>query len=352
MKAGKWMRKILEENVCSDYISEPVRIWFCEEFARDWESYAMSALPDYNLVVGKEYFDDIYDGYTLNGDFHSCMVNKQVSDFYKNYVDASAAYLENDEQYIVARCVIFNKVTDLDTGAVYRLAERQYSTDCDDLLKQILVNKLIAAGEIDGYKKVGAGSGDADMFILNNGTSLYGHTLKIDCNELYNCDFIPYMDSFKYYNSGCEELYNYEGLDYDHELTTTDGDPFHREYDDYNGCYCSETCICHYQGRIYHVDVYRLDDFCWVGRLCEYHHIEDCSRCEHCGKWLLDDNGYYSDITERYYCCQSCLVEAESDYIENNWYYSEYTYEYYETEQEREDAEREYKLEHGIENEE
>ncbi len=54
------------------------------------------------------------------------MVDKEQHSFYENAVNASAAYLENEEGKIIARCIIFNEVKDQD-GKIWRLAERQYS---------------------------------------------------------------------------------------------------------------------------------------------------------------------------------------------------------------------------------
>ena len=49
---------------------------------------------------------------------------------------------------VVARCVIFDEVHDENNGKTYRLAERQYSTEGSETLKQVLVNKLIDAGDL------------------------------------------------------------------------------------------------------------------------------------------------------------------------------------------------------------
>ena len=88
------------------------------------------------------------------------MVDRKLHYFYTNSVDASAAYLINEEGKVTARCVIYNRVTD-QNGKIWRLAERQYATDENNTLKRALIDALIKGGHIDGYKKVGAGCGDA-----------------------------------------------------------------------------------------------------------------------------------------------------------------------------------------------
>ena len=68
------------------------------------------------------------------------------------------------------------------TDKVLRLAERQYATDGSDQLKRQLVMALIDAGEIDGYKRVGAGCGDNRAFVDNNGNPLESTDLWISCS--------------------------------------------------------------------------------------------------------------------------------------------------------------------------
>ena len=170
MKAGKFITKCIEEQHATSIMPEQAKRWIGEEFARDWEAYAEEKIGDagnLTLCVGSSTsdFKDIYNGELCEGNFGSCMEDNDQFYFYTNAVDASAACLENADGYIVARCVIFNDVHD-DEGNSYRLAERQYTTDEQEVLKQILVNKLIEAGRIDGYKKVGVDCHDNRNFIL------------------------------------------------------------------------------------------------------------------------------------------------------------------------------------------
>jgi hypothetical protein len=95
-------------------------------------------------------------------------------------------------------------------------------------------------------------------------------------------------------------------------------------------------------------DVDDLDDFIRVNG--EYHYYEDVLECDECGSYYITENDdtCYSEILDKDFCCYSCMQAAEQRYIEENWYYSELTEEYYETEQELNDAEEEYKQENGI----
>ena len=100
----------------------------------------MGCLPQNRLHVDSN-FQKIYDSDECAGDFHSCMVDKGFHTFYENAVNASAAYLENEDEKIIARCIIYNEVHD-QHDKVWRLAERQYSTDCNDILKRALVDEM------------------------------------------------------------------------------------------------------------------------------------------------------------------------------------------------------------------
>ncbi len=133
------------------------------------------------------------------GDFHSCMVDRELHDFYTESVDANAAYLTNEEGKVIARCVIYNRVMDQGRKKIWRLAERQYATDESNTLKRALIDALIKGGHIDGYKKVGAGCGDARAFVDLEENSLSDRKFRIECDLDWD-DTLSYQDSFKWYN--------------------------------------------------------------------------------------------------------------------------------------------------------
>lgn len=331
MKVGKFYRKIIEECEFGKSLPEQVKTYLCEEITQDWQVYVMGHIPSNRLVVGDD-FKRIYDSDECIGDFGSCMVNRNLHDFYADAVNASAAYLENEEEKIIARCIIFNEVKD-QHGRVWRLAERQYSSDGSDVLKRALVDALIKGGHIDGYKQVGAGCSDARAFVDNDGNSLSNLELTIHCNLDYD-DTLSYQDSFKYYDDYHREATNYgEGC---LRLDTTNGsleeeeDDDESAYDNYHDYSCAETTTVYYHGREYECDSSNMDDFVWVDDDDAYHHIDDVYTCPKCEEYFLD--GPYSDLLEERFCCESCLEKAEEEYKKENWTYAEYDKEYFEDE--------------------
>lgn len=333
MRIGKFYRKIIEETEFGQTLPEQLLNYLCEEMTLDWQTYTMGCLPVNQLFVNKD-FGRIYDSNECLGDFSSCMVDKGLHYFYENAVDASAAYLENEDGKIIARCIIFNDVRD-ENDNVWRLAERQYSTDCSEILKRALVDALIKEGHIDGYKQVGAGCGDARAFVDNDGQSLSHHEFSISCDLDWG-DTLSYQDSFKYYDeeerlatnygSGCYRLDTTAG-----EFEDEDEDD-DRPYDDYHEYYCDDVYTVYCDGREYSCDCNNMDDFVWVECEEEYHHEDDVSRCPHCGEYYLDDKGHYSEVAEETYCCKDCLEKGEQEYKEENWFYSEYDDDYFEDE--------------------
>lgn len=364
MKAGKFFRKLVEEvDGLDSIISEQVKIWLCEQFAEEWKAYASQFSAEYDLHVD-EAFDDIYNGRILDGNFHSCMVGRDYDNFYSEAVTAKAAYLTKkgaelgDTDSIVARCIIFPEVHVYGSDQVLRLAERQYATDCSDKLKRQLVMSLIEAGEIDGYKRIGADCGDARGFVDIHGNPLPSTDLWIDCEV--RCCNVSYQDSFKYYDEDERRAYNSEAHSYTHKMDVTDGCLEGNHDNDYwsswNDEYIPEDEACYVDTR---------DDYFWYnqtvtayvqrnGRRFEEHCFEeDCVEidgdyyyagdnaddpnyygiyeCPKCGNYFIAENGVYSELTDEDYCCQDCLEEAETDYREDNgWAFSDWDGEWYE----------------------
>ena len=332
MKIGKLYRQIILETTFGKTLPEQVINYLCEEMTQDWQTYTRGFLSHSKLSVNQD-FERLYDSNECVGDFHSCMTDKGYHTFYENAVDASAAYLENEDEKIIARCIIYNEAKD-QYGKIWRLAERQYSTECNDILKRALVETLIKGGHIDGYKTVGAGCSDSQAFVDTEGNSLSSYNFSISCDLDYG-DTLSYQDSFKNYNEYKRVATNFgEG---DIELDTTEGeiedsDDDDDAYDDYHECYCAEVTRVYYRGREMYCNSNSLDDFIWVDDENEYHHEDDVNTCEECGDNFLSDNGTYSDITEEYYCCSTCLEKAEEKYKEKNWTHSDYDNEYFEDE--------------------
>lgn len=331
MKAGKLYRHLILETEFGKTLPEQVITYLCEEFAAKWQTYTMGRLPKNKLHVNQD-FERIYSSECCEGDFCSCMVDKGYHGFYEKSVNASAAYLENEKGKVIARCIIYNEVKDQD-DKVYRLAERQYATGDNHILKRALADALIQGGYIDGYKKVGASCNEANAFVSINGESLSDRKFSIVCDLDWDDD-LSYQDSFKSYSMSMRRADNYCYGDLD--LATTDGclsgSDEDEPYDDYHGRYCDETILVHVHGRDFDCDTDDLDDFIWLDSLEEYHHQDDVISCGNCNRYCLRDDSYYSTIMEDYYCCESCREKAEGKYREENWYYSDYDEEYYEDE--------------------
>lgn len=332
MKSGKFMRALILETEIGKLLSPGILNWLSGDvFTQRWHTYTYGHTSSLELHVDCN-FEKIYNSNDCDGDFGSCMTDRDRERFYTDSVNAKAAYITNEHGFVVVRAILFTDVTDRD-GKKWRLLERQYAADKDDTLKRLLIDRLIQGGHIDGYKVVGASCNDADAFVDIDGNSLREKKFEIDC-RLRECDTLFYQDSFKWYNYNKEKAYNYEPEDYSHELDTTDrnihGDEDGEEWDEYHQYYCPETQLCYRNGREIYVDSNNLEDFVWIESIDEYHHDDDCMCCSGCKEWLLSEDALYSDITDEEYCCEQCMQEAETRFKHDNWYYSEYDEEWFE----------------------
>lgn len=314
MKAGKMYRHLILQSKFGRMLPEAIVNWLCEELTLEWSGYNTSI--NYTLHVDDD-FAKIYDGSKCKGNFGSCMTNKHREGFYENSVKAKAAYLTDVDGLVVARAIIYMDVNDLDSDRKWRLCERQYSTDGDNFLKQVLVNRLIEGGYIDGYKNIGAGCSDSRAFTDTNGNSLSDRRFYIPCS-LSREDVLSYQDSFKWYNMDTELSYNFYHDSYTDDLAVTDETlEGERSYDSWHERWTSNELVeVHYQGSVYYCDEDRLDDFISVGG--EYYHQDEVGMCEECNDYFVYDDGYYSEYTERDYCCSYCRDAAERRFCEDN----------------------------------
>ena len=333
MRAGKFMRGLILETGIGKLLSPCVVNWIAGDvFTQQWCTYTYGYTPEIELHVNDD-FRSIYDSDCCKGDFGSCMVNRDRTSFYHDAVKAKAAYITDKTGLIVARAVLFTDVTDQD-GKKWRLLERQYSSGGDDVLKRLLVDKLIQEKHIDGYKIVGASCHEANAFVDIDGNSLSDKKFEIDCNlELE--DTLSYQDSFKWYSYSRNKAYNYENPNFSYNLDITDLNLYEdgeecEEWDDYHEYHCLETRLCYRNGMEIWVDSENLDDFVWIESRQEYHHEDDCVCCDECGTDILEDDAMYSEVTEEYYCCKKCMEKAEDEFKRKNWHYSEYDDEWYE----------------------
>ena len=314
MKAGKMYRQLILDTKFGQMLPEQVVTWLCEELSFEWTGY--NTASQYELHVNGN-FSDIYDSEYLKGNFGSCMVNEDQHSFYADSVKAQAAYLTDEDEEIVARAIIFTEVRDEDTGNNWRLCERQYSSDGDEMLKQILVNRLIQGGYIDGYKRVGADCHSSRSFVDNEGRDLSDKRFSIECNLDFE-DTLSYQDSFKWYDINNNRAYNFEHYGYTHMLNTTSSYiEDDRNYDEYHERYTFHDVVrVHCHGQEMDCDEEDLDDFIRVnGR---WYHEDDVCYCDECEEAYVDGEGYYSEITDGDYCCEDCMREAEERYCEEH----------------------------------
>lgn len=316
MKAGKLYRHLILETDFGKMLAPQVVTWLCEELVFDWCGY--NTKSEYELHVD-DHFDRIYDSDYCKGDFGSCMQDNGQHVFYEKSVKAKAAYLTDRDGKIVARAILFTEVYDQDTGEKFRLLERQYSSGHDDSLKQILVNKLIEGGYIDGYKRVGADCHSPKAFVDIHGNDLSTRYFYIDCQLDYG-DTLSYQDTFKWYSMDENIAYNWDCHKSEHDLATTSRRlQDDRNYDEYHDRYTENDLVTVYvDGREMDCDEEELDDFTRVnGR---YYHYDNVSVCDCCDEYYVEADGapYYSDITEGYYCCEDCRENAEYEYCRSH----------------------------------
>ena len=256
------------------------------------------------------------------------MAGRDRHSYYEQAVEAKAAYLLDIDGYVLARAIIFTDVID-ETGKKWRLLERQYAKESNEVLKRLLVDLCIKGDYIDGYKQIGAGCSESRAFVANDGTSLADKKFSIRC-DLDTYDVLSYQDSFKFYDYDRNIAYNYADSCYSYNLDTTDynlegDDDDDQAYDEYHDYNCDETRICYYHGQEISVDVDNLEDFVWIESEEEYHHREDCSQCDACGAWIVKEDATYNSDAEAYFCNSEC----EAKYIKDNFHYSAFDDDYF-----------------------
>lgn len=327
MRAGKFMSALIKETRLGHILSEQVIVWLAEEFVADWETYTFGQTPEVALHVDDD-FQKIYSEHFCRG-FNgcSCMVGRDRSSFYSDSVEAKAAYITDKENYVLARAILFTNATDQD-GKVWRLLERQYSKESNEVLKRTLIDLLVKGGYIDAYKQVGCSCSDSRAYVnATDGSSLAGHKFSIKC-ELGTSDTLSYQDSFKWYDHDHKRAYNYPDCRWDYMLDTTDynieGDSDDYEaYDDFHDYGCNETVEAYHHGQSYRVGADNLEEFIEMDGV--WYHQDDVVACAGCGRYIVREVHDYDPDCEEYFCDDGCLQQ----YKAVNWIYSEFDNEYY-----------------------
>ena len=327
MKSGKFMGKVFDEiNEGKAYhFPEQVKKYFLEQFSAKWAAETVNN-SDYTLYVNDN-FSDIYDSNRCEGNFGSCMTDDDQYHFYEEAINASAAYIENADGNIVARCIIYNDVKDEDSGETgIRLAERQYSSGGKLMLKQILVDKLIAAGEIDGYKRVGASYSDASAYFSIDGKSWENRSFSIAC-DLNHGDTLSYQDSFKWYNYDEKRSYNNSDYNFTDCLDCCDSyfEGGEEEEVEYNS-WCGGNYITEYADRewveenCYLIGEYFYDEITEIDGEYYRNDDEDITYCEDDNEWHLKDDLYYCEDDGEYHLYENVVYCEDEDayHLEEN----------------------------------
>lgn len=308
MKSGKFYTKIYTGLGLQSEYGERMMRYCAERFAIAWSEYAEQNSPmSYELRTGKDYedFERIYSSSPV-GSFGSCMTNNGFSGFYVDCVDATAAWLEDGDGDMVARCVIFDDVR-LDDGRSVRVAERQYAADESDRLKQILVGKLYKAGLIDMHKRVGASCHDCTDFKWEDGTA-YNGDMSIRCS-IGPGDEVSYQDTFKFYDADEYRAYNYDNDNGCYDLCVTGGQvegvTYNAAYDDFQeenvDCDPEDMVYCHWRSSVGNecegnVEPYYAND-----------HFTEVDAGERAGeRWHKDDVVYVHE--DCYFIGDPCVV--------------------------------------------
>lgn len=242
MKAGKFLGKTMEESNYTRIFPEQLKRWLCEEFAREWQAFASVRLSGVNDKYELHVDDNFAGIYNARGEcaegFGSCMSARGQWTFYRDAIDAKAAYITDKSGRIAARCIIYTNVQDVDDSSkTYRLAERQYAAGEDNVIKQILINKLIAGGFIDGYKRVGVSCHANDEFVSIDGEDWRDKDFFIE-NRIQNKGTLSYQDSFIYLDYDKSIAFNHS--DHDHtDLLNDTCHTFHTSWHDENSHYSS-----------------------------------------------------------------------------------------------------------------
>ena len=336
MKAGKMLHHLINATEYGRSLPESVQRWLEEEFSLTWQTYCTGKLPENKLIINTD-FKRIYDADSCVGCFHSCMVNQDHWPFYRDAVDAKAAFLVDDNDMVIARAILYPHVYD-DDGKEYRYLDRQYSTDCNPVLMRALIDELIRAGEIDIYKVVGCGCGEANSIVDINGNSMSHLTFHIEC-DLETEDVLSFADTFKWYNYSEKKAYNSSKHGWDYCLDTTSysidddyDDDDNENYDDYHQTYVdTDLTLVYVHGEEMYCAEDWLEDFCWVESEDEYHHKDDVFKCPFCGKWELKSDAIHSDLIKMDFCTLDCQEKAEENYKMTNWTYSHYDNVYVES---------------------
>lgn len=179
-------------------------------------------------TIHESNFEEIYNISTSDWAQSSCMSGKGYIDLYNNNTDVFKAIVFKSGSEIIGRCLL---VTIDDNFAFY---DRIYYKSTEHY--QAIVNCIIKEDKYyyKTYNTIGS-----DCFTYRGQS--YNKTISVDVTLDIN-DYLPYMDTMRYYCTDDNTLQNYEPSQ-GYYLNDTSGgyeDIYKGIYDEIDGCYIDE----------------------------------------------------------------------------------------------------------------
>src|SRR5574344_1767037 len=101
-KAGNLIKQIIDYyfKETAVTLTEELSLYVQERFAAEWKSAHNFINDKVELVVDKD-FEAIYDNESCDGDFGSCMSDRNQYKFYEKSILCSAAYIQSKETGLI-----------------------------------------------------------------------------------------------------------------------------------------------------------------------------------------------------------------------------------------------------------
>jgi hypothetical protein len=164
--------------------------------------------------------------------WNSCMRQKERNSFMELYCvnDVKMLVSLSEDGKVKSRALLWDKVTDVNSGTEYKFMDRIYSFFDHDVI--LFKNWAKENGYITKYEQ----NAKTEIHFKVNGK----HTameLKVELPN-HEMDYYPYLDTFKYYDNQSGIFYNTPRTPFLYKLVQSNGmmepEPREPEYDDYD----------------------------------------------------------------------------------------------------------------------